>query len=98
MKYGKALMYTTLQGYNHRDLENVSHVMLTLDYPWDPALTSNELEIKYTLQNYNEFCDDLHISIAEINYGNYTTCSQQKMPHILQVLEMIEIWICHIFE
>ena len=28
----------------------------------------------------------------------HKTCGQRKMSQVLQVLEIFEIWICHIFE
>ena len=32
MKYGKALMYMTLQGYNNWDIESISHIIITWDH------------------------------------------------------------------
>ena len=66
-KFVKALIYLPILEPTQWELNNIIHIMLTSDHPWDPTSIDNELEGKVVFLNRYGADDDLYDLLCQIN-------------------------------
>ena len=63
----KALIYLPILEPTQWELNNIIHIMLTSDHPWDPTSINNELEDKVLFPNIYGADDNLNDLLCQIN-------------------------------
>lgn len=60
MNFDKELMYVIIQEPKNWELDNLNHVMITLEHTWDPDTINNKLEITVILPEKDDVYDNLY--------------------------------------